>query len=224
MIGQAKLLNIYGIPIESIPATRALQLHDLYSLHVECRTSWTGEAIAAVIEQLDISISYIVSDNGNNLRKAYKLCNIPHVADITHYVALVLKQILAKSTTFAALSSELGKKRRIGMLSKQAHILPPNQRSKARFQNIDLLMNWLQKALWHNDNSTKSLLNEVEKDALVWVKPYRLLNEELQHFNDIRQLIFRYLKQRHYTPTVINELKKKLVSIAKFLFKKWKFI
>ena len=85
--------------------------------------------------------------------------------------------------------------------------------------------------MWHNDNSTKSLLNEAEKDALVWVKPYRLLNEELQHFNDIRQLIFRYLKQRHYTPTVIDELKeelfsleKKLVSIAKFLFKKWKFI
>ncbi len=69
--------------------------------------------------------------------------------------------------------------------------------------------------MWHNDNSTKSLLNEAEKDALVWVKPYRLLNEELQHFNDIRQLIFRYLKQRHYTPTVIDELKEELFSFRK---------
>ncbi|MGB0897541.1 MAG: hypothetical protein ACPGRW_09495 [Flavobacteriaceae bacterium] len=215
MIGQAKLLNIYGIPSEFIPSTRALELRDLYSLHVECRTSWTGEAIAEVIEQLDISISYIVSDNGNNLRKAYKLCQIPHISDITHYVALAFKQILATSTAYTSLSNELGKMRRTGVLSKKAHILPPNQRTKARFQNIDLLIKWLKKALWHNNNATQSLLSESEKKALVWVKSYGLFSEELQHFYDIRQLTFRYLKQRHYTPTVIEELKEQLLSFRK---------
>ena len=215
MIGQVKLLNIYGIPSEAIPSMRALELRDLYSLHIECRTSWRGEDIAAVIQDLDISISYIVSDCGNNLQKAYKLCKISHISDITHYVALAFKQILATSKAFQSLSSELGKMRRAGILSKKAHILPPNQRTKARFQNVDLLINWLKKALWHNDHPTQSLLNNEAKKALAWVKPYALLSEELQQLYDIRQLAFQYLKQRHYSPTVISQLKEELLRFRK---------
>lgn len=150
MIGQARLLNIYGQLVENIPVDRALCLQDMESLYVSSRTSWKGDDIAIVLEQLKISlgeITYLVSDGGNNLMRACALTEIPHIYDITHYVALQYEYILKDNKDFTELSSMMGKMRRKGILSKIAHLLPPNQRTKSRFLNIDLVITWSLKAL-----------------------------------------------------------------------------
>ena len=209
MIGQSRLLNIYGLLVEDIPVGKALILQDMESLYVSSKTSspapkprGTGEEIALVIEKLEVDlghIAYAVSDGGNNLLKAYTAREIPHIYDITHYVALKYQHILKNDEDFKVLSSMMGKMRRKGILSRIAHLLPPNQRTKSRFLNIDLVITWSLKALWHIDNQAKSKLSETEINELKWVEQYRVLIMELRELEEIKWLTFSILKNEHFS-------------------------
>lgn len=218
MIGQARLLNIYGQLVENIPVDRALCLQDMESLYVSSRTSWKGDDIAIVLEQLKISlgeITYLVSDGGNNLMRACALTEIPHIYDITHYVALQYEYILKDNKDFTELSSMMGKMRRKGILSKIAHLLPPNQRTKSRFLNIDLVITWSLKALWHIDNPNKSQLLEQDIQELKWVETYRVLILELMELEQIKSITFNILKKEHFSESSLLQLSLALGSIEK---------
>lgn len=216
MVGQSRLLNIYGILIENIPVDRALKLNDMESLYVSSKTSWTGDDISIVINNLQMNLGkivYSVSDAGNNLLKAFQIMEIPHIYDITHYIALQYKKILKDNTEFATLSSMMGKMRRKGILSKIAHLLPPNQRVKSRFLNIDLMIKWSLKALWHINNPRKSELSELEINELKWVKQYRVLIRELAELEQIKSDTFDILKNEHFSQSSLLQLSLALGSL-----------
>lgn len=209
MVGQSRLLNIYGLLVEDIPVDRALILQDMESLYVSSRTSWTGDDIGVVIKKLQVdlgNIAYSVSDGGNNLIKACVTTQTTHIYDITHYIALQYQYILKDIGDFQTLSSMMGKMRRKGILSKIAHLLPPNQRVKSRFLNINLLITWSLKALWHIDNQTKSELSELEINELKWVEQYRNLITELIELEQIKSITFSILKNEHFSEKSLLQL------------------
>lgn len=216
MVGQSRLLNIYGILIKSIPANRALRLEDMESLYISSRTSWKGDDIAMVIKELQVdlgNIVYSVSDGGNNLLKAYETTQTIHVYDITHYIALQYQHLLKDDKSFKKLSSMMGKMRRKGILSKIAHLLPPNQRVKSRFLNVNLLVAWSVKALWHIDNPTQSQLSDSEINELKWIEEHRELIIELIELEEIKSITFSILKNEHFSEESLLQLSLALGSI-----------
>ena len=52
-----------------------------------------------------------------------------------------------KDSDFNELTKLMGEMRQKLCCSKHAHIIPPNQRSKSRFLNIDILTGWGMKVL-----------------------------------------------------------------------------
>jgi len=81
------------------------------------------------------------------------------------------------------------------MLGKNALIMPPTQRAKGRFLNLQPLSSWAYKMLVLLEQENSKLSKE-QKEKLDWLKEYRTLivqiNEECKTMNTI----FKILKKR----------------------------
>lgn len=75
--------------------------------------------------------------------------------------------------------------------SKHAHLIPPNQRSKSRFLNIDTISNWGMRVLQALENNDISL---EDRSQLKWVKENELLVIEMDFIMSIVQEISILLK------------------------------
>ncbi|TAF98581.1 MAG: hypothetical protein EAZ47_00005, partial [Bacteroidetes bacterium] len=102
VFGAEKILLILGIKEENISFQRAVIHSDVEVLYVGFGKEWKAEMIAKKIEEIKTNkeISYVVSDQGANLVKAYLQTELTHIEAITHIMANVLKKIYGKNETF----------------------------------------------------------------------------------------------------------------------------
>ncbi len=156
--GSEKMLVILGVPLSKIPRHRSLSHNDMAVLFVGAGQEWKAEHIERELEKIAVhkEIRYVVSDEGLNLRKAYKSLNYIHIEDCTHVLANHLKRIYAKDEEFEAFRKLIGKLRQDWNLSKaKSQYMPPGMRGKMRFANIFPCINWVKKMLadWDNLNA-----------------------------------------------------------------------
>lgn len=194
--GQNKLLVIYGLRQCNIDFTRPLNYRDLSPLLLKSKSSWSGQHIKEMLEdvQEDIggNIIYAVADHGNTIKKALNLMKIPHVYDITHRIALSLQHIYREDPEFKAYTERMTHLRRSQVLGKMSHVLPPLQRAKSRFMNLRPISDWGMAVLNLLDQSGECF--EDEKVYLSWVKSYSSLIRELALINEIINKIQLMLK------------------------------
>lgn len=210
-IGQEKLLVVLGIRRCNIDFLRPLQLQDLKPILVKSKEKWTGDEIAkelkTVKKQLG-EILYAVTDAGSTLKKGLKNSDIKHVYDITHAIAICLEKIYKNDTEFQEYTNLMGQMRFKKCCSKYAHLIPPNQRSKSRFLNIDILVNWGIKVLRALDNNNVS---DNEKEQLLWVKEKEGLIIEMDKIMEVIRQISILLKSGGLS----KKNKRKCISILK---------
>jgi len=210
-IGQEKVLVVLGIRRSEIDFTRPLKLQDLKPLLVKSKEKWTGDDIAQqfkIVEGQVGKILYAVTDSGSTLKKGLRKAGISHVYDITHSIAIVLEKIYRDDPDFKFYTHEMGQMRFKSCCSKFAHLIPPNQRSKSRFLNIDILAAWgvqVLNALGNNNISIE------EKQQLLWVKEKRDLIEEMNSLINVIKQISDQLK----TFGLSKKTKSKCISILK---------
>jgi hypothetical protein len=174
VFGSEKLLLIIGVEEKNIPIERSLSHSDMEVLYVGASVEWKGETIEEEIKKIseNKTISYIVSDEGNNLRKAYKSLNYTHIEDCTHIFANDLKRLYEKDEDFEAFRKRIGALRRAWNLSKdKSQYMPPTMRGKMRFANIFPCVAWAKKSLEHWANLSEEVQIELsflkEKTALI---------------------------------------------------------
>jgi len=146
--GSEKILLILGVCEHKIKAKKALTHEDMSVLYVSAGKEWKGERIKEEIEKIAQreKVKYVVSDQGTNLRKAYKLLNYSHIEDCTHVLAKYLKAIYEKDEDFEAFRKLIGKLRQSWNLSKdKSQYMPPTMRGKMRFANIFPCVSWAKK-------------------------------------------------------------------------------
>ena len=136
----------------------------------------------------------IVADHGSDLKSGIRKFCIAHpetsfIYDIKHKTAALLKKALKNDlawTTFLQLASQ--SKKKIQQTSLAA-LAPPNQRSKARYMNVDLLINWGRKILSFFDEQieTQTLFDSKQVVAkLGWILTYR---ESLSEWQALLELV-----------------------------------
>jgi hypothetical protein len=148
--GSEKILLILGISVDNIPKARSLSHRDMEVLGVAVGNEWKGEQVAKELIKIAATktIKYVVSDEGNNLRKAYKNLNYKHIEDCTHILANHLKRLYQEDEDFKLFSQLIGKLRQKWNLSKDhSQYMPPSMRGKMRFANIFPCVNWAKKML-----------------------------------------------------------------------------
>ena len=160
--GSEKILLILGVKVTSIPENRILCHSDMEVLSVEvgqeCLPRNLGGKGKQIVETLNKAtkhkaVKYVISDEGNNLKKAYKTLNYHHIKDCTHIFANDLKRLYKSDKDFIAFTKLIGKLRQKWNLSKaNSQYMPPSMRGKLRFANIFPCVTWAKKMLHNWDN------------------------------------------------------------------------
>lgn len=194
-LGQDKVLVVYGIREKNIDFTRPLRFQDLTPLREVSRDKWTGEIIKDVILELQDEIGrikYAVGDYASDIHKSMKLCKIPHVHDLTHKIALLLEKYYKTNPQYLDVIKKMSEMRVKYSQTKSAHIIPPKQRKKSRYQNIKIISDWCEKSLRYIEKNQN--VDPEIYDKLKWLLDYKRFIDDLSSLNRVINDIEKELK------------------------------
>ena len=210
-VGQEKVLVVLGIRRSKVEFGRPLKIQDLEPLLVKSKERWTGEMIAGqlrIVKEQIGNVLYAVTDSCSTLKKGLRMAEINHTYDLTHSIAIALERIYKKDDDFKEYTHKMGQMRIKLCNSKYAHLIPPNQRSKSRFLNIDIISSWGIKALKALETTT---ISTEEREQLLWVKEKQPLIEEMNNIINVIKQISILLK----TNGLSKKTKRKCISVLK---------
>lgn len=178
-IGACKLLVIVGCLLHAVPlGERPLRQSDLHLVGLSLMEHSTQDMVAVELEraaQRTGAPRQIVSDQGGDLNGGVKQfqqqhSETAHVHDLAHQAANVLKQRWSKDErwpTFVARLAQAGAKLR---QTREAHLVPPTVRAKARFMNVGPTLRFAGRVLKLLDTGTPSTRAE---ELYGWLREYR---------------------------------------------------
>ena len=189
-MGEKKCVLVLGCRERDFPKKRAMTLKDLEVLAVRIEPSLNSSVITQVLHEaasLVGKVSVICSDRGSEIIRGIKDFQISnpdarHVADTAHKVSNLLEATLEKSTKWKEFREQVTQARRRMQNSLIPGALPPSPRIKARYMNVDSLINWasdMLNLLDHGALTPELDMNEFKK-YLGWLLAYR---EEVAHWS-----------------------------------------
>ncbi len=198
-LGQQKLLLILGVQLGVYKFEKALSFEEVQLLSLGIGKSWKSKEIALLIEALKAKgckIIYAVCDSGRNLLRALEISQISYIQDCTHALSLLIEKEYKDKEPFVSFSRRCVLLKRQVVLSKYAAIMPPTQRSKARFLNLDGLSQWAYKTL----RLLAALRTKANQEELVekiaWLEEYTLLIEQMYQVCQTMKKVFAILKNQ----------------------------
>jgi len=206
-IGQEKVFVVLGIRRCNIDFTRPLRIQDMEPILVKSREQWLGVDIATELIEIKHklgTILYAVADAGNGIKSGLRDAGILWRYDITHAIAIMLDKMYRDNEEFKDFVHKAGQMRLKYCCSKQAHLIPPNQRTKSRFLNIDIISKWGLQALKAYDNKETK---QEDRLYLQWVKTKELFVSELGKLMSIIQKISVILKNEGLSKQTILKCK-----------------
>jgi hypothetical protein len=220
--GKEKIFVVMGI-LESdyLKLSRPLQYTDLTPLSIKPAKNWNGTLVCSVINTLNDkygTIKYAVGDYGSDLKKGLRLSGIPHIHDLSHLMALQLKNVFAKDERYIALKSEMSAMRTKFIQTDIASAVPPKGRTKSEYHSLDTLIKWAEGSLRivaaPSAGSEKDIsLHEMFpggtvariQTALAWITGYKELVSELSEINRAVKEIEKSMKHRSLSLATIQE-------------------
>lgn len=164
-LGQTKCLVILGITQERFTEIieqehRALQHQDVEVLALEVLEKSTGKIIEENLKNLAERVGtprQILSDRGSDLKKGIDLYletnpGVISTYDVTHKIASLLKKELSTDERYQDFLHECSLTRHRLQQTELYFLVPPKQRSKARYHNVDILVDWAQKVLKYQES------------------------------------------------------------------------
>ena len=144
---------------------------------------------------------YYITDNGKNLSKAIELLDLPHHRDISHTLAVFLKQVYEKDEEFVAFKNLVANTKHLA-LTQFAYLMPPKQRSMARFMNMYPITDWAKKTLQNYPR-----MNKDEKYYFSFVPRNASLVEELDEVMTTYTDIMKMCKQEGFSIETVAKCK-----------------
>jgi len=191
-MGEQKCLLVLGWRGSDFPKNRALKLEDLEVLSLRVISNLNSELVTQVLKKVSSivgAIECICSDRGSDMVRGVKDFQIispktKYIHDTALRVANFLKSILEKSTPWKKFREQTTQARRKMQNSLVAGAIPPSPRTKARFMNVDSLIQWASDILILLDNgvSTEEFDIKELKKYLEWLPVYR---DEIIYWNSL---------------------------------------
>jgi len=182
-MGEKKCVLILGCRKINLPMNRALILEDLEVLAVKIVSRVDNIVINSLLNQVKLlvgNIFSICSDRGSDILLGIKNFQIANpdtinIGDTAHRVANFLRHTLEKCKVWLQFREQVTQSRRKMQHSKVSGALPPSPRTKARFMNVNSLIQHAVDMLILLDNgiSTNEFdINELRM-YLAWLPNYR---------------------------------------------------
>jgi len=155
-LGSGKILAVLAIDAhhhQLLGAASALE--HVHCIGVSVGESWTGEAIAEVLDRLIAQMgrpAAYLKDGGSDLHKAADVLEArglgsPCIDDISHAAAGMLKHYDQHHPAFERFLSACGRVSGTLKHTILACLAPPTVRTKARFMNVHRLFTWAERLL-----------------------------------------------------------------------------
>jgi len=166
-LGALKCLVVLGIPASRLAESGYAPRHgDMTVLAVEVTANSTGVWVAAVLEQVSARTGVpvqIVCDHGSDLRKGIALFrqqapSCVETYDISHAIATQLQAHWRDDAPWQAFLQQAGTTLSHFQQTDLAFLLPPRQRTKARYMAIDAHVDWAQCLIAYHDRGDFSAI------------------------------------------------------------------
>lgn len=198
-IGQERCLLILGIRLKNLPpAGKSLCLKDMEVIDlvpvVKSDKQIVFEQLKTAAQKTDIPRA-IIHDQGGDLAGGLALFQEQHpttagIYDITHKAACLLKARLENDSTWKRFCTQVGQSKFQTQQTELAFLVPPSQRSKARFMNLGVLIKWGRVALAVIKRRPRELLRHMTRKRLEqkfgWLREYQ---EPLRDWSQMQQVI-----------------------------------
>lgn len=198
-LGDDKVFVILGVRLADLPpAGQCLSLADVEPLAILPVKQSNGEIVHQQLEETLEKTGVpreIISDHGSDVQAGVTRFLAAHpetcaIYDIKHKTAAVLKHELAPDAAWQRFTRLAAQTKCQVQQTALAALAPPNQRTKARYMNVDRLIQWGHNMLTFLDqapgtDSDAWDLAQVEA-KLGWLTQFR---KELAEWDELRQVI-----------------------------------
>ena len=155
-MGQRKCLIVVGIRQSAWDAKdRVLSHEDVELIDLQPVTESNGKVVYRQLKAAAAKTGIpraIVSDNGSDLHCGIERFRKTHrktawLYDIKHKTACLLKHALEHDAAWQTFVTKIHRFKQQVTLTELAGLAPPQQRSKSRYMNVDVLVDWAQRSL-----------------------------------------------------------------------------
>lgn len=177
--GAHKCLVVLGVRMSSLMKKGGLTVDfgDVEPLGIVPMKTSNGGLIEAEFEEIlkanhGIPPLGIVKDHGSDLRCGGKRFGLTHpgiidIYDVPHKIARLYEHRLKNDELWGKFTKKCTDFKKQVQLTEWSNVAPPNQRSKARYHNIDVLVDWAADQLLHY-----GALSQGAQNKLNWLQEY----------------------------------------------------
>jgi len=221
-IGTQKCLVVLGVRLSKFQE-KALIFEDMEVLVMELHDKSNAEITCQALEKAQKKVgkaAMVCADDGPDLRGGIVLFCKKHgvgrVFDITHKIGTFLKKILEKDPEWQTFTSAAAEAKKKMQQTQAAHLVPPNQRTKSRFLNIEILVHWGIDAMVAIETP-----NHPDKELLEhycgWIRQYKEFIERLKQFDLISRTIRQHVREHGISSGSGGDVEIALEEAMKFL-------
>ncbi len=212
MIGSEKLLLTLGVKSDKIDI-RPLKFNDVNVLDISVRKSWNSTSIADVFSKIEDKMglppTYVISDNASTITKAIRDKSYIHVRDVSHTMSMFVERQYKNDASFIAFTKEIAAVKFKEIMRPSSYLLPPKQRTIARFMNLSQSVDWAERML-----KSFNRLSDQEQQIFGFLHNHILIIRELSEILERINLVSKRIKNEGISMITINNCKKELYTLT----------
>jgi hypothetical protein len=194
VIGQQRMMLVLGVDAVKTDK-KALSLGTVRLLYIAVKRSWKWEDVVELLrkvaEKMGKAPLYVICDAGNNLLKGTKEAKLKRIGDVGHQIAKCVEHTYAKQELFKAFTTAVAGIKFREVMKDTSYLLPPKQRTIARFMNLSGIVNWAADIL-----RVFPKLTPVEQETFVFLKDFQSLIEELELVFEMTHKMLKIIKNK----------------------------
>lgn len=190
--GSARMMVALGVKANK-SKQGSLTMEEVWLLGFSVRTSWKWGEVKSFLEQAQertgSKAAYVISDGGVNLKKAIRESAMTRICDVGHEICKFMEQSYKEDTRFKEWIEAVTKVRFQVYMMDVAYLIPPKQRTVARFTNLSRVATWAVKML-----EAMPTLSLKEQGTFGWLKNHEGFIREFEATFQVNESILKILK------------------------------
>lgn len=225
-IGKEKVLTVLRIR-SSPPPGVALRHQDVEVLAVIPGKEWQREDVGKRYQELAERYGTprsVVTDGAVELREPVEVLGKPGkrplvFRDPKHFLANRLEALLKRDSNYEAFAQKIGRSRSALQQTELARFIPPPFKAKARFMNLEPMIDWAAAVLWHLNHPESLSCQEVPlermEEKLGWLREFATSIPQWQECQTVISTTLKFLNEQGIFRGVVKEYRKVVAGIAK---------
>lgn len=181
-----------------------LKFTDMIVHYFNGRLSWKGNDVSKVLKDVlkktKMNCVAVLSDEDAKLKNAATLQNLAHLPDLCHAIGTCLKKVFNQDSDYQSFMKTLAQYRSQGVNRDLSYLLPPSQRTKARFLNLWKPIKWARLLLERFDKLSKE-----EADFFSSLQQHKSIMQTLDACLNISKKIMLPLKSKGLTVSSLRD-------------------